>query len=432
MPRARGANAIMALAFNTGPYGGVPGAGAFAKLPFVTSDLGEEQGLIESDLLGYGRDPQEPGDDVVNDEGNVVVPVDLRAFGFWLKLLFGAPTTVQGVAATGSITFSAQPANNSNVGFNTVGVVFVTGTPAAGQVKIGADLAETVSNLVAFLNASTNPNLTVATYSADLEMNKVLITHKTIGTAGNSYQLTVGTTPSPNAVASGATLTGGAATGPYNHEFVAGALALPDAAIEIGHPDVPSYAMNYGVMADTLAIQMQRSGHLNATLGLIAQGERPRTTTSAAGALSELVIKRFSQFSGQIKRDGIPLASISSGSLNIANGLDKDESIRQDGRIGGADPGGLRVGGQIVSRFRDHSLLDLAASKTGVELEFGWRISASESLLFRVHRARLPKVKLPVSGPGGIQATIPFQGAERPGLNRTLTAVLVNDVANYN
>ncbi len=93
MARARGANAVMAGAFET-TYGTAP-VGGFKKLPFVSAALGDEQGLIASDLLGYGREPLPPSRDVVNNEGDVVVPVDLRNFGTWLKLLMGAPSTVE-------------------------------------------------------------------------------------------------------------------------------------------------------------------------------------------------------------------------------------------------------------------------------------------------------------------------------------------------
>ena len=50
MARARGANAVMAAVFEA-TYGVTPGTG-FRKLPFVSANLGEEQSLIESDLLG--------------------------------------------------------------------------------------------------------------------------------------------------------------------------------------------------------------------------------------------------------------------------------------------------------------------------------------------------------------------------------------------
>ena len=59
MARARGANALMNFAYE-GTYGTPPGSG-YSQLPFITSNLGAEQGLIESDLLGLGLEQQVDG-----------------------------------------------------------------------------------------------------------------------------------------------------------------------------------------------------------------------------------------------------------------------------------------------------------------------------------------------------------------------------------
>ena len=91
MGRARGANALMNLAFETA-YG-VPPTSGYLRMPFVSSQLGATQNLIESDLLGQGRAPFDPTYDVVNNDGDVVVPLDTIRLGYWLKLLFGAPIT---------------------------------------------------------------------------------------------------------------------------------------------------------------------------------------------------------------------------------------------------------------------------------------------------------------------------------------------------
>src|SRR5690606_11700556 len=49
-------------------------------------------------LLGYGRDPLAPIKDALTADGNVVVPIDAEAFGFWLKAAFGQPITTGTVA----------------------------------------------------------------------------------------------------------------------------------------------------------------------------------------------------------------------------------------------------------------------------------------------------------------------------------------------
>jgi hypothetical protein len=45
----------MALAFET-TYGTPPVSG-FTRMPFASTSLGAEQPLLNSELLGYGRDP---------------------------------------------------------------------------------------------------------------------------------------------------------------------------------------------------------------------------------------------------------------------------------------------------------------------------------------------------------------------------------------
>jgi len=91
MARAQGARAQMALAFET-TYG-TPPVGGFTKMPFASTSLGAEQPLLNSELLGYGRDPLAPIKDAVTADGDAVVPLDAGAFGFWLKAAFGDPTT---------------------------------------------------------------------------------------------------------------------------------------------------------------------------------------------------------------------------------------------------------------------------------------------------------------------------------------------------
>ena len=90
MARAQGARAQMALAFET--IYGTPPVGGFTKMPFASTSLGAEQPLLNSELLGYGRDPLAPIKDAVTADGDVVVPLDAEAFGFWLKAAFGDPT----------------------------------------------------------------------------------------------------------------------------------------------------------------------------------------------------------------------------------------------------------------------------------------------------------------------------------------------------
>src|SRR6056297_2749887 len=73
-------------------YGTAPAAG-FMELPFISHTLGEERPNEADDTLGNGRKPRAPEKGTREAGGDVVVPVEAESFGFWLKALFGAPTT---------------------------------------------------------------------------------------------------------------------------------------------------------------------------------------------------------------------------------------------------------------------------------------------------------------------------------------------------
>ncbi|MFV0626604.1 MAG: phage tail tube protein [Alphaproteobacteria bacterium] len=87
MSRAYGWNAQLLIAQES-QYGILPTTG-FRKIPFSSSTIDSEQGLIASNVLGLGRDPTQPFQDIINVGGELSVPVDLRNIGIWLKSVFG-------------------------------------------------------------------------------------------------------------------------------------------------------------------------------------------------------------------------------------------------------------------------------------------------------------------------------------------------------
>lgn len=91
MARQQGARTALQLAFET-TYGTAPGSG-YVTMPFASVTLGQEQPLLDNELLGYGRDPLAPSRDAITADGDVVIAVDVVGIGYWLKGLLGAPTT---------------------------------------------------------------------------------------------------------------------------------------------------------------------------------------------------------------------------------------------------------------------------------------------------------------------------------------------------
>ena len=313
MARAQGARAQMALAYES-VYGTPPASGYF-KMPFASSTLGAEQPLLESELLGYGRDPLAPIKDALTSDGDVVVPIDAIGFGYWLKATFGDPTT--------------------------------TGAEA-----------------------------------------------------------------------------------PYTHEFRSGSWTLPSLAIEIGMPEVPRFAMYAGCVVDQLSWQMTRSGLLTASVSLIAQGETPAAATGA-GTPTEIALQRFGHFNGAIKRDGVALGNVVSTQITYGNNLDRIETIRADGKIDGADPSMAMLSGSMEVRFADTTLMDQAINGTTCALEFAYTLPTGESLTFTAHSVYLPRPRVEIGGPQGVQATFDWQAAKDSFVGRMCTVTLINGVEAY-
>lgn len=312
MARAQGARSAMAIAFET-TYGTPPASG-YHKVPFVSSTLSQSQALLDSELLGYGRDPLAPDLDTVMVDGDIVIPMDAASLGFWLKATFGEPTT------TGA--------------------------------------------------------------------------------------------------------------GPYTHVFNTGNWTLPSLAIETAMPEVPHFAMAAGCKVNQMQFQMQFSGLLTATVGLMGQGETVAGTTGA-GTPSAVDLSRFVQRHGAVTRAGSALGNVVSSTLTYSNNLDAIEVIRSDGKRDGFDPSMAGLSGSMVVRFADQTLLSQATAGTPAAFSFTLTKSASESLTILVPRVFLPRPKITVEGAAGVQATFDWQAAQQDDGDPMATFTLINNVEEY-
>lgn len=422
MARSYG-SAAQLLALKESVYGTKP-TGNWEKFSFNSSDLSAEQNLIASELLGQGREPRAPFRDVINDAGNFVVPVDARDFGRWLQFLMGNPTSA-GVAATGNIVFTVNPSAGHTITINGVVWTFVASGATTAQTNIGGSLAATLTQLATDLNASVNPLITPVTYSgAATQLNCV---YDTNGGAGNAFTLASG---NANAVPSGATLSGGG----YTHTFISGSNSLPSFSAEIGHVNVPAYFVHTGCMVNSMALDFQRSGGANCTVNVLAQGET-RFTSSQGGTPTQRVYKPFSQFNGSIKRNNVALANVTGAQFTYTNNLQGVPTIRNDGLIDGVDPTTVGITGNIDVRFADTTLLDDALNNNAIEIALAYALPGLDannfSLTCAFHEVYLPRPRIPISGPGGVQASFNWQGVYDDAMSKSATFVLKNDVTSY-
>ena len=104
-------------------------------------------------------------------------------------------------AASGTVTFSANPSANDTLSINSVQVKFVSGTPDDGEIKIGTDLAATIASLLG-VDFGDEVALTKT------DDGEITVTATSKGTSGNSIALAKSSTA---ITLSGATLSGGVA-----------------------------------------------------------------------------------------------------------------------------------------------------------------------------------------------------------------------------
>lgn len=214
----------------------------------------------------------------------------------------------------------------------------------------------------------------------------------------------------------------------FIHTFVSGAATLPSQAIEIAHPDVPSFEVAVGARAGSLDIDFSPTGPAQATIGLMAQGSS-RATTTAAGTPTSAAYTRFSKHQGSISRGGSALAQVTGARLNFNNNMEMVRTIRADRKLEGIDPGVSLITGQVTTRFENTTLLTQADTGASAEFAFAYSIDANTSLTFTVHEVYLALAKTPITGPAGVEATFDFRAAFNATATRAMTVVLRNSQA---
>jgi hypothetical protein len=192
---------------------------------FGGQDLGYTKGGVEVTLSTethkveidqFGKTPI--NELVMGRDLKVKVPLAETTLENMVAIMPGA-TLIEtgGTNATGTITITTNPADGDTIVVNGVTITFKTAlTGVENEVLLGASSAITATNLAAALNASNDPKIAAATYSAATTIVTVKYGNAVIygttgmkGTEGNSFTLVTGTAAT-KVTMSGATLAGGA------------------------------------------------------------------------------------------------------------------------------------------------------------------------------------------------------------------------------
>lgn len=420
-PRMLGADTVL-LGITESVYGTSPTTGYY-KLFFRSDTLDSEQNLGYDALLGQGRDGLDPFYEAINVNGDLDVPIDVRAIGFWLHGLMGLPNTTQ-TSAAGSFSFSGQPANNSTLAIGGTTWTFVTGSAVGSQTQIGLSLSATLTELATNLNASADTQLAKATYTGTA--TALNIAYDTAGTAGNAF--TLASSATSNATRSAPTLLSGG----YQHVFTSGG-DVPSKTLEIGHAQLttPVFFRYAGATCGTLAFDMARTGAANGRVNIIAQG-RTSAASTIDGSATPYVLDRFSQGRGSVKVGGSQLAYITGGSFTFTNSLTAVETIRPDGKIDGVDAGEARSTGSVVVRgSTDLTMMNAVDAQTPVAMQYIYSTPTGWSFTIDLPRVFLPKPKQSITGPGGVEQTFDWQAAKDSVAGYNTRITLINDVVSY-
>jgi hypothetical protein len=134
-----------------------------------------------------------------------------------------------------------------------------------------------------------------------------------------------------------------------------------------------------------------------------------------------------------MKRSGPALGNVVSAEITYSNNL-RIETIRGDDRIDGADPTMAALTCRIEVRFADSTLGTLVTQAIGggpCELEFAYSLGANASFTFTAHAVYLPRPRIDIAGPQGVQTTFDWQAARDATLGRMCTVTLINATESY-
>ncbi|WP_407059271.1 DUF3383 family protein (plasmid) [Ralstonia syzygii subsp. celebesensis] len=162
-----------------------------------------------------------------------------------------------GTAASGTVTLTGNPAANDTVTIGGTAITFVSANPIGNQVLLGTTAAQTAANLQAFLQASSDVNISKCKFSTSLGV--VSVTYGSVGTAGNAFTLAKSST---NVTLSGATLTGGvnASTITYGASPATGTDISAQLGLTTGVASAPVNGVNAEQPVDAVAAMVTNFG----------------------------------------------------------------------------------------------------------------------------------------------------------------------------
>ncbi len=326
-------------------------------MPINQNQLRGTRAKNTTGTITWTRNPAEPFDDRMDVRGNIVVPVDAKAFAYWLIAMFGEPTTTDQ-----STTWAAETAYD------------------VGDIVVPTGVSDHYYEC------------TVA------------------GTSG----ATEPTWPEDGSTVSDGTVTwedaGTEYPGLYDHKFTVGDVQ-PSMMIEkmFASPSgVITYPRCNGVKIGSWSIDFGGDGELIATLACVGASESLETSAYDDEATA-ITLERFNKRHAAMKEGGSAVSTATGLDMTVDFGLDDDTYVIAGDVRGDLIEGIIGVTGSGVFFFRDTTLLEKAINSTASAIEVTLT-KGDFKLVISIPELQYSQETPEISGPQGVRLTLPYQG----------------------
>jgi hypothetical protein len=401
MAQARGA--LVRLLFqNEANYRTAPSPAAVV-MPFTNWDVKRTPNRQQDPTVNQSalRNKSNPGDPVVS--GSFESVLELRTIGYWLKLLFGAPTTGKAV--------TTQPVNITGVTVHHASSDCTTGAGTLDFTSSGTTLTWAPQG-----GAAGTPVNVGAGGSFTLEG----------GGGGKSIRITVNAADLPVGNASDATIN--VSTTLKAHVFPINTTLRPSALIEAQHSDLTKFYRTLGLKVgelgwDVLANDQNIRGTVMAAVETV-EGSAFDANPTVLGPV------RACSGKGRIYDGGTGLGTVVGGSVSVNNNLTGYPCADGLEGYGFIDNGELAIGGSIRTVFDGAGAYEKArdGTSTRLRLETAAPVGADTfKLVLDAPTVELTENMPPKTGMSGLFADLAW--SVHKGTDPEV--YLVNDVTAY-
>lgn len=225
-------------------------------------------------------------------------------------------------------------------------------------------------------------------------------------------------------------------TGPYTHVFEPSDIITPlMQTAGIDHLGVDEHFLQDSLFYTGMQLAGRKDGQrARATFDLISRAEvkDPGSATRDTAPVSFASDTVPVGFQGTVEKDGTEVAGITGMNATIATGTALDQEA-MNGLATAADviAGRWNINGDITARFRDTTWYDLGDTGAACDMHLKYALSASLSLEFEFRNVRFERSGIPITGRDVLSTTFNWRVQRPTGGNASMTATLINGVANY-